>query len=524
MGCTNSSTNIKNEANPVTSSNQITKEKENKQSNRVSLTNNNQNLIKLKNIFNPNLFEKHYEIIEKIGTGSFGKVYKVRHFASNQERALKIVNRKLVELQDDEQEFLKEIEMLYQLDHPNIIKVFEYFIKGSNYYVIQELCNGGELYEQIYYVDSFTETNAASIIYQIVSAVYYLHSMNIVHRDLKPENIMLESKAKDDFSIKLIDFGTANYCYKNKNLNQKVGTSYYIAPEVIMKNYNQKCDVWSIGVILYILLSGFPPFDGDNDEEIMEAVISEEISFDDPEWKIISSQAIAFLRKLLSKNPNDRVSSEECLKNEWLCKHIKDKNKENEISSDKINLLKQVQNFQKYDSKLKLKNAIMGFLVHHLATEEMTKELKTVFKKMDKSGDGRLSLDELKQGFAEIYKVIKNENIVTEIDLERRFKAMDSDNSGYIEIEEFIRATINEELLMNEKNFKMTFDYFDKDKSGQLDCEEIEDLLQSKTMKEDNKILVRELIDKYDQNKDGVLSFAEFKELIKEFQVPGMIG
>ena len=509
MGCSNSSS-VSNKEKKSQISNGHQTESNTKVTNSIKVKKTSSGL---RNIFNPDIFEKHYKTLEKLGIGSFGRVYRAIHILSNQERALKVVNQQLVQLQDDDKVFLKEIEMLYQLDHPNIIKFFEYFIKGDNYYVISELCKGGELYEQIYNIESFTESSAAEIIYQLLSAICYLHSKGIVHRDLKPENIMLESKTITDFSIKLIDFGTANYFNDNTILTQKVGTSYYIAPEVILKNYNQKCDIWSIGVILYILLVGFPPFDGENDEDIMSNILKYDVSYDDSEWENVSSAAIKFLKKLLNKNPKERPSADECLKDKWIVDNTISKKA---IVTNKTNLLSQVQNFQKFDSRFKLKNAIMAFMVHHLATEEMTRELKTIFKKMDKSGDGRLSLAELKDGFKEIYKNTK-EILIPDIELEKRFEEMDIDNSGYIEIEEFIRVTINEELLINEKNLKVTFDYFDKDNSGQLDGEEIKGLLNIGNNEESDKT-VKDLIDKYDTNHDGVLSFDEFKELIKEMK------
>ncbi len=144
-------------------------------------------------IYNPDNYENHYVIVEKLGKGAFGRVYKVIHKVTGKARALKIINECFIKFQNDEKEFLKEIELLVSLDHPSIIKVFEYFYKNKNFYVIQEYCKGGELYEEIYQIESFTEKDAAIIMYQLLSAVCYLHSNNIVHRDLKPENIMQEN-------------------------------------------------------------------------------------------------------------------------------------------------------------------------------------------------------------------------------------------------------------------------------------------------------------------------------------------
>lgn len=515
MGCSGSTIRESKDKKDTTTNKISSTNSTSNKNNRADINSQEENSssLKLKAILNSDKLSNHYSVIGKIGTGSFGKVYRVNHLKTGQERALKVVSKAIIKYQDDDKKFLKEIELLSQLDHPYIIKVYEYFVENNNYYVVQELCKGGELYEQIYQIESFTEKSAATIMKQLLSAVYYLHSVNIVHRDLKPENIMLESTDEENFSIKLIDFGTSRFFSEGSLLDQKVGTSYYIAPEVILKKYNHKCDIWSSGVILFILLCGYPPFDGDNDEDIMECVVKEEASYSEPEWKNISPEAISFLKKLLTKDYNKRITAEDALKEKW----IVDTLAEEANYGNKINLSNQIHNFQKFDSKMKLKNAILAFMVHHLATEEMTRELKESFKKLDKSGDGRLSLEELKEGFREIMKSQSNvKSMVTDDEITKRFEAIDIDKSGYIEIEEFITVTINEELLMNEKNLKTTFDYFDRDGSGQLDAQEIENLLQHRGSKEDKEI-VKELIVKYDTNRDGVLSFDEFKNLIKEF-------
>ena len=172
---------------------------------------------------------KTYKILSNIGSGTFGKVYKVKHFPTNSLRAMKVIKKDTVNYQDDDRTFLKEIEILSKLDHINIIKIFEYYVDDLNYYVISELVRGGELYEQIYKIHNYKESNAAIIMEQLFSAINYIHCRGIVHRDLKPENILLETKGINETSIKIIDFGTSNYCNKATNdyLTLKVGTPYY---------------------------------------------------------------------------------------------------------------------------------------------------------------------------------------------------------------------------------------------------------------------------------------------------------
>lgn len=162
-----------------------------------------------------------------------------------------------------------ELDILKTLDHPNIIKLYDIFDYREFFYVVTEYCGGGELFAAVKRNHHFSEKDASGILKQLLSAVSYLHSRNIVHRDLKPENIVFNTVVDTDFSkgrIKIIDFGTAEIVRKGKNLTAKVGSPFYVAPEVLQQNYNNKCDVWSCGVILYVLLSGYPPFRGRSHE------------------------------------------------------------------------------------------------------------------------------------------------------------------------------------------------------------------------------------------------------------------
>ena len=203
----------------------------------------------------------------KLGKGSFGNVYKVKHKITGEIRAMKIIKnpnkndncRKKID-----KKLLNEIQVLRTLEHPNIIKIFEYFIDEKCHYIVSELIAGGELYETIVKFRKFNEKKAAYILKQILSALNYLHSRSIVHRDIKPENILVQqfdkNKNSDELNIKLIDFGASNFFKENEILTLKVGSPYYIAPEVLNKSYNEKCDIWSSGVVLYVMLTGSFPF------------------------------------------------------------------------------------------------------------------------------------------------------------------------------------------------------------------------------------------------------------------------
>ena len=182
---------------------------------------------------------------------------------------------------------MNEINNLKILDHPNILRMYESYECDKRYYIVTDISKGGELFDEIAKNRYFTEPNAQTVIKALTSCISYIHYHGIMHRDLKPENILLEETYEYD-KIKLIDFGESVKFEKGKPNTEMVGTAYYIAPEVLAKSYDEKCDMWSIGVITYILLSGSPPFGGRNEKQIMSNVQIGAYNFDGPAWSNVS--------------------------------------------------------------------------------------------------------------------------------------------------------------------------------------------------------------------------------------------
>ena len=214
-----------------------------------------------------------YKKIKFLGEGSYASVYQVQNKYTGSICAMKVIKKKFGSSSSEEKEILNEINILRMMDHPNILKIFEFYSNPREFSIVTELCPMGELFDQIIDKGPFDEKYSAYILYQVFSAVNYCHKMHIVHRDLKPENILIVNKDDNEMPfIKVCDFGTSKIFETGFAEKKVVGSSYYIAPEVLKKNYNEKCDIWSIGVIMYILLSQRPPFGGRDDYEIMENV------------------------------------------------------------------------------------------------------------------------------------------------------------------------------------------------------------------------------------------------------------
>ena len=450
----------------------------------------------------------NYELCNYIGKGGFGRVYKVRHKLSNQYRAMKIIKcqpssqNNLITIQ-------KEINILKSLDHPNIIKVYEFYKTEKYIYIINELCTGGELFDRIVDAKHFTEIVACNVMRQLLSAVAYCHDKGIIHRDLKPENILIENseeKDKDFFLIKIIDFGTCEMLKKYK-LTEKIGTSFYIAPEVLQNGYNEKCDLWSCGIILYILLSGAPPFYGKNEKEIFNKILTGNLSFKNKIWNTISEEAKSLVKKLLEIDPEKRISAKDALKEKWF--EI-NKNPNNKINNS---LPMFIKNITEFCAEQKLQQATLAFLVHNFAPKDELNELKEIFFAFDKNCDGKLSKEEFFTGLSNtntLNTILKKGNSIEGI-----MKNIDADNNGYIGFEEFCVALINKEKILTETNLRMAFDVFDRDKSGGISQNELKYILGEYNVNA-KEHLWKKMIEQIDLNRDGQISYEEFHKMMME--------
>ncbi len=451
------------------------------------------------------LIEKDYIIGEVVGSGAFATVRKVISKSNGQVRALKIIKKQ--KGQDAARMYL-EVEILKKLIHPNIMQIFEFYEDKKNFYILTEFCEGGELFDKIVEKVMFSEAEAAQIMKQLLSAVNYIHANNIVHRDLKPENILLDTKNDNNDKktvnniIKIVDWGTARFYDKNKKMNRISGTPYYIAPEVLSEKYDEKCDIWSCGVIMYIFLCGYPPFNAETDDEILNKIKIGKFNFPDEEWKMVSSEAKDLIENMLKFDANSRYSAAECLNHKWLSSNLPRTN------IDKTFSLRCLQNMKKFHAERKLQQAALTYIVNHLITKEDKNELLELFQQFDKNGDGVLTKDEILEGYQSILGELEAER-----EADRIMKEVDFDKSGTIDYNEFVLATLNRQKVLNKEKLEATFKMFDKDGNGKISADEIRSFLGNSVDTAGMDAIIKEV----DSNGDGEISLVEFKEMMLKF-------
>jgi len=260
------------------------------------------------------LIKEEYDLREELGRGGFSVVVKAINKATEEAVAVKIIAKN--QSPEELQLLQREIDILKKLNHRNIIALKDVYDEKDTIYLVMELVEGGELFDQIVSRGTYSEADAANIIQQILEAVAYMHDNGIAHRDLKPENLLCSGDETN--TIKVTDFGLSKD-FSAASLGTACGTPDYVAPEVLKgQHYDNSVDMWSIGVITYILLCGFPPFYANTDQQIFEKILRIEYSFPSPDWDHISPEAVQFIKRILVPEPSYRPTAVEALQCDWI--------------------------------------------------------------------------------------------------------------------------------------------------------------------------------------------------------------
>ena len=456
---------------------------------------------------NPN---DKYIIGKKIGAGSYGTVYEATNIVFKSKVAMKMI----IKQENMKPTFIKnEIDILKKLSHPNIVRIYEFYESTNCFYLINEFCDQGELYN---YINNslLNEQQLSIIFYQVFSGLCYLHENNILHRDIKPENILISKKEQDlntkeeYFWIKIIDFGTAKIFEKGEREKKIVGSAYYIAPEVLDQNYNEKCDTWSVGVILYMFLVGRAPFDGYNNEEIINSIRTKNYDENNPKLLEHSAEVRDLINNLLDKNTEKRFSAKEALNHGWFKKFNGRKLFANFSKSD---IEPFINNLFNYPLLSKIQQLVIAFLVHNMPTTDIFGNILKIYRHFNELGDCKLTKEELIKGLSNYRDEREVKKIVGTL-----FICLDGDNNGYIEYEEFLRACVDKKEIFSENNLKCAFKFLDQNGSGKLNSQKILFALTNKEYNSDKKyeIAIEKDINDVDEDGDGEINFDEFKKLI----------
>ncbi|KAK4724600.1 hypothetical protein R3W88_027379 [Solanum pinnatisectum] len=439
-----------------------------------------------------------YTLGRKLGQGQFGTTYLCTENSTGAEYACKSISKRKLISKEYVEDVRREIQIMHHLaGHRNIVTIKGAYEDPLYVHIVMEICSGGELFDRIIQRGHYSERKAAELTKIIVGVVEACHSLGVMHRDLKPENFLLVNK-DDDFSLKAIDFGLSVFFKPGQIFTDVVGSPYYVAPEVLLKHYGPEADVWTAGVILYILLSGVPPFWAETQQGIFDAVLKGHIDFDSDPWPLISESAKDLIRKMLCMQPSERLTAHEVLCHPWIC--------ENGVAPDRALDPAVLSRLKQFSAMNKLKKMALRVIAESLSEEEIA-GLREMFKAMDTDSSGAITFDELKAGLRKYGSTLKDTEIRELMD------AADVDNSGTIDYGEFIAATVHLNKLEREEHLIAAFQYFDKDGSGYITVDEVQQACIEHNMTD---VYFEDIIREVDQDNDGRIDYGEFVAMMQK--------
>ena len=409
---------------------------------------------------------KEFKFVKPLGGGHFGTVRKAYRRSDKEPYhyfAVKSISIKNM-TQKDYDDLVKEVDIISNLDHPNIIKFYETYHDECFFHIVMELCKGKEVFDNICNHGYLPEKKVQNIIFKVLLAIAHCHSRGITHRDLKPENILFES-LKPDAEIKLIDFGLSRKYSKDEKMHTILGTPYYVAPEVLKGEYDEKCDIWSIGAMTYLMLCGDPPFTGGSNHEIFKKIMKADLKFNLYKWKNISDDAKDFVKLCLNKNAGQRPSASQAVNHKWF------KNVVSKIHNMKNVPLYILENIKNFDIGDKFKQMIIKYIINNTSGSESLNIYKNAFYAFDFNNNGWIELSELKK----VYDLC-NINIDEE-KLSYIYNLIIQDKKGGIDYTEFLMAGINRKELFSKEKLANAFNYFDANKSGYIETVDLEETL-----------------------------------------------
>ncbi|ONM56361.1 Calcium-dependent protein kinase 24 [Zea mays] len=453
--------------------------------------------------FDPD-FSRRYRLGAELGRGEFGVTRRCEDAATGEALACKTIRRKRLLLRlagPDATDVQREVEITRRMSEVSggrVACLREACEDDDGVHLVMELCEGGELFDRIFERKHYSERAAAKLARTIVEVVQLCHENGVMHRDLKPENFLFVNKSEES-PLKAIDFGLSVFFKPGDRFTEVVGSGCYMAPEVLKRSYGPEIDVWSAGVILHILLCGFPPFWGGSDEKIAQSILRGVINLQKDPWPKVSQSAKDLVTRMLDPDPCTRLTAKQVLEHPWL----KNADKASNVSLGEVvrSRLKQLSSMNK------LKKKALGVVAMNLPMEEIGK-FKEMFHTMDKNKDGSLSLEELKEGFR------INDHPVPEEEIKMLLQAGDIHGTDTLDCEEFVTVLLHIKKMSNDEYLPKAFEFFDKDGNGFIEMSELMETLSDGELKPDEQ-LVNDIIQEVDKDKDGRISYPEFELMMK---------
>ncbi|XP_042050077.1 calcium-dependent protein kinase 20-like [Salvia splendens] len=451
-----------------------------------------------------NMKEK-FTLGRKLGQGQFGTTFLCIEKGTNKEFACKTIAKRKLTTPEDVEDVRREIQIMHHLaGHPNVISIVGAFEDAVAVHVVMELCSGGELFDRIIQRGHYTERKAAELARIIVGVVQACHSLGVMHRDLKPENFLFVNQ-QEESPLKTIDFGLSAFFKPGETFIDVVGSPYYVAPEVLRKHYGQECDVWSAGVIIYILLCGVPPFWDESEQGIFEQVLKGELDFVSEPWPSISESAKDLVRKMLVRDPKKRLTAHQVLCHPWV--QVGGVAPDKPLDSAVLSRLKQ------FSAMNKIKKIAIRVIAESLSEEEIA-GLKEMFKMIDVDNSGHITLEELKKGLSRVGAHLKDSEI------ENLMQAADFDNSGTIDYREFVAAMLHLNKVQKEDHVYAAFSYFDKDGSGYITRDELQQVCEQFGIED---VHLDDIIREVDKDNDGRIDYSEFVAMMQDSSFGGKV-
>lgn len=407
---------------------------------------------------------KDYAIENRIGVGAFSDVMLFIHRPSSQFRAMKVIYKsKLCSQQIDRNHMLKEFELMRELDHPNILKCFEIFEDADKIYLITEYCEGGNLHDKLVKESILSENCASQIMFQIFSALAYCHEKGIIHRDIKLDNIFLESQ--NGFRCKIGDFGSSCVCDNDVGTTGCFGTSYYIAPEMLKSTYNDKVDVWSCGILLYVISTGKFPYSGKTAKIIKRQIIQSPPEVSRAVLPFSSALLVDFLHNILEPNPRERFSAEKALVHPWVVNYRR-------VSFKSSGFILDISRLTRPKSKLQL--AVSMYIISYLFKNSEVEGLKQYFTMLDKDNDGQLIRDDFENEFLKKFNPEQAKELTQAL-----FDNFDLNNNKAIDYTEFLLAFLDSKMYLSNDMIKHFFYTFDRDHDGFISLDDLQGVVGS---------------------------------------------